>query len=76
MLGRRGAPGPTVGSARVAPAKVATMTDENPAASSRYTVLPERVPLADTIASVETDAAPDPLMGRDTETEFMLRNAG
>ena len=52
------------------------MTDESTLPTSRFAVLPERVRLEDTIASVETEAAPDPLMGRDTETEFMLRNAG
>ena len=52
------------------------MTDQNTPATSRYAVLPEPVRLEDTIASVETEAAPDPFMGRDTETELMLRNAG
>lgn len=52
------------------------MADDSSAPTSRYAVLPEPVRLEDTIASVETEAAPDPLMGRDTETEFMLRNAG
>jgi hypothetical protein len=44
--------------------------------TSRYTELPEPVRLEDTIASVETNAVPDPAGGRDTETDFMLRNAG
>ena len=52
------------------------MSDDSTPAATRYAVLPEPVRLADTIAVVETEAAPDPLMGRDTETEFMLRNAG
>ena len=52
------------------------MSHENESATSRYAVLPEPVRLTDTIASVETVDAPDPTMGRDTETEFMLRNAG
>ena len=56
--------------------EVAKMTDQNTPATSQYAVLPEPVRLEDTIASVETEAAPDPYMGRDTETEFMLRNAG
>ena len=52
------------------------MSDEISPAASRYSVLPEPVRLEDTIALVETVAAPDPNGGRDTETEFMLRNAG
>ena len=42
----------------------------------QFGVLPERIPLAEMIQSVDTEPAPDPRMGRDTETEFMLRNAG
>lgn len=41
-----------------------------------YTRLPDPVALADTIGTQDTDPAPDPTMGRDTETEFMLRHAG
>jgi hypothetical protein len=41
-----------------------------------YRTLPEPIPLADTITTQETRDAPDPTMGRDTETEFLLRNAG
>ncbi|MBB2925507.1 heme biosynthesis protein HemY [Cellulomonas cellasea] len=41
-----------------------------------YRALPERVTLEDTITTKETRDAPDPTMGRDPETEFMLRNAG
>ncbi|MEZ0446754.1 heme biosynthesis protein HemY [Cellulomonas sp. ICMP 17802] len=51
------------------------MPDEPTPAASRFATLPERIRVEDTIASVETEAAPDPTMGRDTETEFMLRNA-
>lgn len=40
-----------------------------------YSELPEPVALADTIAMQETTDAPDPTMGRDTETEFLLRYA-
>ena len=40
-----------------------------------YSVLPEPVALADTITTQETRDAPDPTMGRDTEVEFLLRNA-
>ena len=41
-----------------------------------YRELPEPIALKDTIPSRETDPAPDPTMGRDTETEFLVRNAG
>ena len=35
-----------------------------------------RVRPEDMVTTQEVDAAPDPRGGRDTETEFMLRNAG
>ena len=38
--------------------------------------LPDPITLDQTIATQDTTVAPDPTMGRDTETEFMLRNAG
>lgn len=38
--------------------------------------LPERIRPEDMIAVQETEAAPDPTMGRDAERDFMLRNAG
>ena len=44
--------------------------------SARFKTLPEHVRLEDTISTQEVDPAPDPTMGRDTETEFLLRNAG
>ena len=47
-----------------------------PRQAQRYRTLPDRVPLEDTIAMQEAEASPDPTMGRDTEREFMLRNAG
>ena len=48
---------------------------ESPSAA-RFKTLPEHVPLEDTISTQEVDPAPDPTMGRDTELEFLLRNAG
>jgi len=48
----------------------------DPPAEQRYRRLPERIPLKDTTAMQESEASPDPTMGRDTEREFMLRNAG
>ena len=48
-----------------------------PAASStRFRKLPERIRPEDMIATQETEPPPDPTMGRDTERDFMLRNAG
>lgn len=43
---------------------------------ARWATLPEPVRIVDTITSHASSDAPDPVMGRDTETEFMLRNAG
>jgi hypothetical protein len=45
-------------------------------ASARYRKLPERIRPEDMIAVQETEPPPDPTMGRDTERDFMLRNAG
>jgi hypothetical protein len=42
----------------------------------RYRRLPPAVRLEDTIAVKETEAAPDPESGQDTERAFMLRYAG
>jgi len=44
--------------------------------SGRFRTLPEHVRLEDTISTQEVDPGPDPTMGRDTELEFLLRNAG
>ncbi len=41
-----------------------------------FTRLPERVPANQLRTTHDVDPGPDPLGGRDTETEFMLRNAG
>ena len=46
------------------------------ATANRWAALPEPIRIADTITSQETVPARDPEMGRDTETEFLLRNAG
>jgi hypothetical protein len=40
-----------------------------------YRQLPERIALEDTFETQETRDAPDPTMGRDTETDFLLRHA-
>jgi len=46
------------------------------AASARFRRLPERIRPEDMIATQETEPPPDPTMGRDSERDFMLRNAG
>ncbi|MCL3860927.1 heme biosynthesis protein HemY [Actinotalea sp. K2] len=52
-------------------------TDPGPTASAdRYRVLPERVPVEQTIATIDAEAVPDPTMGRDTDHEWLLRNVG
>jgi hypothetical protein len=59
-------PGVTVG--EVAP------TD--PPSAMDYRDLPEPIALEDMITTQVIREAPDPTMGRDTETEFVLRHAG
>ena len=56
----------------------ATSTADHKEASSsaRYRKLPERLRPEDMIATQETEPPPDPTMGRDSERDFMLRNAG
>ncbi len=44
--------------------------------SARFRKLPERIRPEDMIAVQETEPPPDPTMGRDSERDFMLRNAG
>ncbi|NYG05906.1 hypothetical protein BJ986_000393 [Phycicoccus badiiscoriae] len=41
-----------------------------------FTHLPERVAPQDMRTTLDLDPGPDPRGGRDTDTEFMLRNAG
>ena len=56
----------------------ATSTEghEEAGSSARFRKLPERIRPEDMIATQETEPPPDPTMGRDTERDFMLRNAG
>ena len=49
---------------------------ETLASSARFRKLPERIRPEDMIAVQETEPPPDPTMGRDSELDFMLRNAG
>ena len=44
--------------------------------SDRYRHLPKRIAPEDLVATVDTEAPPDPTMGRDPERDFMLRNVG
>lgn len=46
------------------------------ASSARFLKLPERIRPEDMVATQETEPPPDPTMGRDSERDFMLRNAG
>lgn len=41
-----------------------------------FTTLPGPVRLEDTVTSQETREAPSPTMGRDADTEWLLRNSG
>ena len=41
-----------------------------------FSTLPERVKPEDLRTTQDVDPGPDPRGGRDTDTEFMLRNAG
>ncbi len=40
-----------------------------------FSTLPERIAPEDMTTTQDVDPGPDPRGGRDTETEFMLRNA-
>lgn len=53
-----------------------TADQEKVASSARFRKLPERIRPEDMIATQETEPPPDPTMGRDSERDFMLRNAG
>lgn len=52
-----------------------TPSKSKSASSARFRTLPERIRPEDMIATQETEPPPDPLMGRDPERDFMLRNA-
>lgn len=55
---------------------VSTPNHAEPRPGERFHQLPERVRLADMIATQAAEAAPDPTFGRDPERDFMLRYAG
>jgi hypothetical protein len=56
------------------PASPAEPTNAHP--SERFHRLPDSIRLEDTIATHPSAPPPDPTMGRDSERDFMLRNAG
>jgi len=53
-----------------------TADHDGSTSTARFRKLPERIRVEDMIATQETEPPPDPTMGRDTERDFMLRNAG
>ena len=66
----------TVNEVRVMVETTSAASQEKLAASARFRKLPERIRPEDMIAIQETEPPPDPTMGRDTDRDFMLRNAG
>jgi hypothetical protein len=53
-----------------------TASGDEPQGSDRFRQLPERVRPEDMVETQQAGDAPDPTMGRDSERDFMLRNAG
>ncbi|MCW2789768.1 MAG: hypothetical protein JWQ91_2384 [Aeromicrobium sp.] len=49
------------------------MATEERRPTKHFATLPTRVRLEDTITSQETEPAPDPEGGRDTERDFLIR---
>ncbi len=45
-------------------------------APEQFRHLPDRIRLEDTIATEDREPPPDPTFGRNTEQDFVLRNAG
>lgn len=52
------------------------MSEPTAQAQEPSTALPEPIHPEDMVAMKDTTVAPDPTMGRDTETDFMLRHVG
>lgn len=52
------------------------MAENDRPGSERYRKLPEPVRLEDTVTSRDPEPPPDPTMGRDPDTDFLLRNSG
>jgi hypothetical protein len=50
--------------------------DDPDRGSKRYTRLPERIKVEDTVESTDTRVARDPEAGRDTDRDFMIRYSG
>jgi hypothetical protein len=57
-------------------AKHTAPAPERARAQPDFTHLPERIAPEDMTTTQDVDPGPDPRGGRDTDTEFMLRNAG
>ena len=53
-----------------------TADHDKPAASARFSNLPERIRPEDMTTAQEAEPPPDPEMGRDTDHDFMMRNLG
>jgi hypothetical protein len=49
---------------------------DKPASPARFRKLPERIRPEDMIEAQDTEPPKDPTMGRDTEQDFFMRNAG
>lgn len=54
---------------------VGVTTRESPPAPHPFATLPEPVAPEDMVTEHDTDPGPDPYGGRDTELDFLLRNA-
>lgn len=52
------------------------MSHEDQHEAQDFRRLPEPIRLEDTVTTQEAREVPDPTMGRDAETEWLLRNAG
>ena len=57
-------------------AKLTEPAPERARVQPDFTHLPERIAPEDMTTTQDVDPGPDPRGGRDTDTEFMLRNAG
>jgi hypothetical protein len=72
--GTAGTASPSAGTRRATEPKDSGEPPE-PKEPGRFTHLPPPVRVEDTVATHETEPAPDPTAGRDPDRDFMLRNA-
>lgn len=49
------------------------MADPRHAGPGRFSSLPKRVPIEDTVEAVDVRHVPDPEAGRDTDRDFLIR---